>query len=696
MIGRGRKPILRRSLPLGAALLGATVPVVAAPAMTAPQLDTHRIARDRFGNDAPWYEDRIPFFESADPKLDAVYYYRWSLFRAHQRDLGADGYISTEFLDDVGWQLEPYASLNDATGFHIGEGRWLRDRRFADDYIDFMYRRGNDRHFTDYMADSVYGRFLVDGDKAGATRHLTAMRRLYAAWNDHFDTSKGLYWVEPLLDATEYTISSIDASGGKDGFRGGDSFRPSINAYMYANARAIARLSSMVGDEKGARDFSERAEAIKLRVQRDLWSPALGHFIDRYKVDNAFVKYWAPIRGRELVGYLPWTFDLADDDAKFAGAWTHLLAQDGLGGPAGMRTVEPRYEHYMRQYRYEGTAPECQWNGPIWPFQTTQVLTGIANLLDHYRQSVVTRGDYMRLLRQYAALHYQGDRLDLEEDYHPDTGRPIVGLARSHHYFHSGFADLILTGLVGIRPRADDMLEVNPLLPGAADPQGLAWFRMQDVPYHGHSVAVTWDVDGRHYRGTPGLTIEIDGRRVAHSPTLSRLVVPIARAAVPPLDRPIDRPIDRAVQLVRGAFPKGSASSATDAENVHDAIDGRVWFFPELANGWSSAKSPAASSRKGSPQPTAPQWYAVDFGKPVSVARAELAFFADGKEFAAPRSLRIQIWDGSRWKSLGAPATPVANGITTVGWTPVSARKIRVSVPQAPAKRTRLVEFKIF
>ena len=692
MFGRVMRPILRLSLLLGTFLLGAAVPVVAAPAVTAPSLDTHRIARDRFGNDAPWYENRIPFFESADPRLDAVYYYRWSLFRAHQRDLGADGYISTEFLDDVGWQLEPYASLNDATGFHLGEGRWLRDRRFADDYIDFMYRRGNDRHFTDYMADSVYGRFLVDGDKAGATRHLTAMRRLYAAWNDHFDTSKGLYWVEPLLDATEYTISSIDASGGKDGFRGGDSFRPSINAYMYANARAIARLSTLTGDTAGAAEYDARAAAIKARVQASLWSEPLGHFIDRYKVDNAFVKYWAPIRGRELVGYLPWTFDLADDDAKFAAAWTHLLARDGLGGPAGMRTVEPSYEHYMRQYRYEGTAPECQWNGPIWPFQTTQVLIGIANLLDHYHQSTVTRGDYMRLLRQYAALHYQGDRLDLEEDYHPDTGRPIVGLARSHHYFHSGFADLILTGLVGIRPRADDMLEVNPLLPGAADPQGLAWFRMQDVPYHGHSVAVTWDVDGRHYGGTPGLTIEIDGRRVAHSPTLSRLVVPVARAAVPQLDRPIDRPIDRTVQLVRGAFPKGSASSSTDAENVHDAIDGRVWFFPELANGWSSAKVPAASSSK----PPTPQWYAVDFGKPVKVSRAELAFFADGKDFAAPRSLRIQIWDGTRWTPLGAPATPVANGVTAVGWTPVSTSKIRVSFPQAPAKRTRLVEFKVF
>jgi hypothetical protein len=77
MFGLVIRPILRLSLLPGALLLGAAVPV-AASAVTAPSLDTHRIARDRFGNDAPWYENRIPFFESADPRIDAVYYYRWS------------------------------------------------------------------------------------------------------------------------------------------------------------------------------------------------------------------------------------------------------------------------------------------------------------------------------------------------------------------------------------------------------------------------------------------------------------------------------------------------------------------------------------------------------------------------------------------------------------------------------------------
>lgn len=657
-------------------------PLAGAARRPAPAaLDANRILARHFGNDAPWYRDNIPLFESADPTIDAVYYYRWALFRAHQRDLGADGYISTEFLDDVGWQLEPYASLNDATGFHIAEGRWLRDRRYSDDYIDFMYRRGNDRHFTDYMAESVYGRFLVDGDRSAATRHLAAMQRLYRDWDDHFDTAKGLYWIEPLLDATEYTISSIDASGGKDGFRGGDAFRPSINAYMFANARAISRLAALGGEAGVARTFAARATTLKARVQDALWSPALGHFIDRYKVDNEFVKYWQPIRGRELVGYLPWTFDLADDDTRFAGAWRHALDPAALGGPAGLRTVEPSYQYYMRQYRYEGTAPECQWNGPIWPFQTTQVLTGMANLLDHYHQSVVTRSDYMRLLRQYAAMHFQGGRLDLEEDYHPDTGRPIVGLARSHHYFHSGFNDLVLTGLVGIRPRADDVLEVNPLLPGAGDKQALAWFRIQNVPYHGHDVTVTWDADGRHYGGAAGLSITIDGVAVARRTTIGRLEVPLARRALPD----IARPIDHAVQLVRGAFPKGSASSGSDPEKIHDAIDGRVWFFPEMPNGWDSA----ASSR--------PQWFTVDLGKPTRLSRAELAFFADGKDFAAPEAYRLQMWTPAGWRDVRRNSGPaLANGITAVRWHEITTDKIRLIVRQPKGKRTRLIEVKLF
>lgn len=656
-------------------------PPVAVAAHAAAKLDIAAIAKARFGNDAAWYQQRIPFFESADPKIDAVYYYRWGLFRAHQRDLGAQGYITTEFADDVGWQREPFASLNDASGFHIAEGRWLNDRRFTDDYVNFMYEGGNDRHFTDYMADSVWGRYLVDGDRQALLAHLKTMRHIYRLWDEKFDFSKGLYFVEPLLDATEYTVSSIDASGGKDGFRGGDSFRPSINSYMFANARALSKMAEMAGDTAMAKEYAERAEALRAHVLQDLWNPSLGHFVDRYQVNDEFAKYWDPIRNRELVGYLPWMFDLVPDDAKYASAWSHLLDPNGLAGKAGMRTVEKGYEYYMRQYRYLGDARECQWNGPIWPYQTTQVLTAMANLLDHYDdRGPVTRSDYMRMLRQYTQLHYQGGRLDLEEDYDPETGKPIVGLDRSHHYFHSGYLDLIMTGLVGIRPRADDVLDVNPLLPAATDAQALGWFHIERVPYHGHEVSVTWDADGKRY-GHKGLTVSVDGTELAHRDDLGRIEVPLARKA----NAPIARETDLAVQLVRGNYPMASASSGTEAENLHDAIDGRAWFYPELPNGWDSAAGKAD------------QWYAVDFGKPVTLGSTELAFFADGAKFAAPRKVRVEAWTNGKWQQVAAPAAkPLANGVTRLSWSPITAERLRVTMSPANGKAIRLAELKAF
>ncbi|WP_244501464.1 MGH1-like glycoside hydrolase domain-containing protein [Sphingomonas gellani] len=643
------------------------------------------MARQRFGNDAAWYRDRIPFFRSSDPTLDDVYYYRWQIVRAHQRDLGGKGYITTEFANDVSWQREPEASLNDATGFHVAELRWLRDRRFADDYLDYMLSGGNDRHFSDYIAASVWGRYLVDGDAAAATRHLAEMRRLYDAWYDHLDWSKGLYWISPLLDATEYTIASIDASGGKDGFFGGEAFRPTVNSYMFAQARALSQLAALTSDDATAKDYAARAEAIKTRVQQDLWNPALGHFTDRYKVNNQFVTYWQPIRGRELAGYAPWAFDLPDDTPAFGAAWSHVMAPTGFRGPAGLRTVEPGYQYYMRQYRYEGTQPECQWNGPVWPFQTTQVLEGMINLLDHYHQTSVTRADFMQLLRQYARLHYQDGRLDLEEDYHPDTGRPIVGLARSHHYFHSGFDNLVLTGVVGIRPRADEVLEVNPLLPSRGDPQALSWFRAEQIPYHGHLVAVTWDADGRHFRQGAGLRVEVDGREVANTPGLSRIVVALSRAE----NAPVARPINRAMQLDRSGFPKLSASSGAQPEALHAAVDGRLWFFRELENGWS-------------PEGAGDQWFELNFGQPVMLSRAELAFLADGKRFDVPDTVRLQRWHETGWQAgewldVDAPGVPIVpNGVTNLTWAPVTASRYRLNLHVPAGRQIRLVELKMF
>ena len=54
---------------------------------------------------------------------------------------------------------------------------------------------------------------------------------------------------------------------------------------------------------------------------------------------------------------------------------------------------------------------------------------------------------------------------------------------RGKDYNHSSFCDLIISGLVGLRPQADDIVEVNPPVPdGTWD-----WFCLDNVTYHGRS-----------------------------------------------------------------------------------------------------------------------------------------------------------------------------------------------------------------
>jgi hypothetical protein len=71
---------------------------------------------------------------------------------------------------------------------------------------------------------------------------------------------------------------------------------------------------------------------------------------------------------------------------------------------------------------------------------------------------------------------------------------------------------------VGLRPRADSVVEVNPLVPADA----WEWFGLDGVPYHGHQLSILWDKNGTHFRKGTGLRIFSDGKEIAHSATLAR------------------------------------------------------------------------------------------------------------------------------------------------------------------------------
>jgi hypothetical protein len=238
---------------------------------------------------------------------------------------------------------------------------------------------------------------------------------------------------------------------------------------------------------------------------------------------------------RELIGYVPWYFGLPDP--PFAMAWKQLLDPEGFHAAFGPTTAEQRHPDFRVAYK----GHECLWNGPSWPYATSQALTGLASLLQSPGNAALGRRAYFEVLGNYTRSHCR-QREDqrivpwIDENLNPYTGDWISrtrlktwengtwsagkgGRERGKDYNHSTYCDLVITGLVGLRPRADEVIEVNPLLPeGAWD-----YFCLDRVPYHGRLLTIAWDRWGERYGRGPGLRVYAEGEELGRRPDLGRL-----------------------------------------------------------------------------------------------------------------------------------------------------------------------------
>ena len=465
-----------------------------------------------------WMRQNIPFFTCPDAATEQIYYYRWWTYRKAISATPA-GHIVTEFVKPVPHAGE-YNALSCALGHHIAEGRWLRDRTYIDEDIHYWLRGGvrgglakNLHQFSGWVAWGVLDRFHVTGDAPAAAAYLDPLVADYRQWEEERLTASGLFWQRDVSDGMEES-----ASGG----RKVRNIRPSINSYMYGNAVAIAKIAELAGQRALAAEYRDKAAQLKSLVQQKLWNPA-ARFFETLDEKGQFV----PVR--ENIGFTPWYFGLPDPDKGYDAAWKQLMDPAGFAAPYGPTTVDRRSPLF--KLVYEGD--DCQWNGPAWPFSTTITLRAMANVLNEYRQTSVGVADYFRAFAIYTGSQHL--KLDdgrvipwIDENQNPDTGEWIARAmkirkgtfyGRGDHYNHSGYCDLVIAGLAGLRPRPDQTIEVNPLVPeGSWD-----WFCLDGVPYHGKSVSIVGDRTGRKFRRGRGLSVFADGKEIARRDTLGRV-----------------------------------------------------------------------------------------------------------------------------------------------------------------------------
>ena len=643
--------------------------------------------------DWDWYKANVPSFECPDADIQTTYYYRWELLTKHLTYGSPNsGYSFTEFIDRPFWS-GAYGAISCPAGHQLYEARWLRDPQYARDYARYWFRTpgAQPRNYSTWLADSVWAVHRVHPDDAFVKDLLPGLKKNYEGWEGrHFVPEVGLFWQTGHDDGMEFNINSRQT---KDILRGAPGYRPTINAYMWADALAIARAADLAGDKATGDAYRAKAAGIKETLQKKLWDPKRQFFFpmsrreeeaDGFKVKALTLthqtgRYAGSRYGRELIGYVPWQFSLPDAGKGYEAAWKKLTDGDGFAAPFGPTTVERNDPMFLLKKTC------CWWSGQSWPYATSQTLKAMANLLQGYEQDVVTKADYLKSLRTFARTHRKNGKPYLAEACHPETGSFEGHDAYNHseHYFHSSFNDLVITGLVGLVPRDDDVLEVKPLAPA-----GWAYFALDGVPYRGHVVSIVWDRDGTRYRRGKGLRLFADGKEVAVSEKLAPLSAKLP-AAPKPSRHAAAAPVNFAVNNDGTYYPRVVASFSNPKTPPSKLVDGNYWYHRDPPNRWTCEGSPNASDS-----------VAVEFGTKRRVNAVKLYFLDDGEGVVPPSGFDLEYRDGKGWvpipgqtRTAGKPAGRRAN---VIRFPALGVEAVRAVLHHAAGGTSGMTEFEVW
>jgi hypothetical protein len=486
------------------------------------------------GNDqtAAWMERNVPLFERSEKDIEETYHFRWWTYRKHVRNTPV-GFVVTEFLPKVDWSVA-YNTINCPVGHHLYEGLWIRDPKIINDYSRFHFGKGGDpggvsKQYSQWIADGIHASYLVHADKPFITGLLDPLVKNHEAWKQA-GPSGGPWQAGRLLDNGLYW--QIDSWEGQEVSIGGTGIRPPMNSYRYGDAMAIARIADLAGNKDLADHYRDEARRLRDDFQTRLWDDEAKFFkVMRHALapmnqyENPAAEDCAPgnlVNVREIFGYVPWYFNMPEDGRGYEEAWRQLTDPNGFLGSYGPSVAERRHPKFFIN------PAGCMWRGASWPFATSQTLTAMANVINNYRQEVVGKKEYFDLLKAYTRSHRH--TLDdgksvpwIDESLNPDTERWIMAgsfpMSRGRDYNHSTYCDLVVTGLVGLRPRADDLVEVNPLVPEGH----MEYFCLDNVRYHGCDLTILWDKTGKRYGRGSGLRVLADGVEIAGSKNLAHV-----------------------------------------------------------------------------------------------------------------------------------------------------------------------------
>lgn len=469
-----------------------------------------------------WFVDHVPYFDAADMGFKKMWYYRWWLVRFNMTEADTSDLKGYRFYEG---KLGFDNPITFAVPAQIKDLTYLRDKKFAQSQILNAYRNlapsgaivdppGSPywgETYSHWTAAAILELHHVHPLSPETLRTLLPeMARDVRAWVTTFDPDGDGLPQSGRPRITGYDLDILSYwyfNGTRLDFHNPppDLERVDFASFVYANARALSALARIGGNPPIEREFAAVAERLRSAAIDGLWDDETEFFYPRRANDNAR----APIR--ELHGFFPFLTQMAPNQPRYLAALR--------------RFVDPQ-EFWARfppvitsQHHYRG------WNWEmdgltrnIAPHPISMGARTLLQVLKHYDQNIVTPGHFMELMERYNELVYPGvnpfDRYwrpnahEYYSKWEPYQSSPRPKPSEIWHDFHSMFTSLVVEGVVGLTPRSDEQIEIDPL--------ALAWphFLIDRLRYRDHDLTIVWDEpDGNvRYDGLPeGFSLYLDG-----------------------------------------------------------------------------------------------------------------------------------------------------------------------------------------
>jgi hypothetical protein len=304
----------------------------------------------------------------------------------------------------------------------------------------------------------------------------------------------------------------------------------------------------------------------------------------------------------------------------------------------------------------------------------------MANVLQFYKQDVISKKDYLTVLHTFAISQRKDGKPYIAEALNPDDGswRGHDMRNRSEHYFHSSFNDQIITGLIGLQPASDISFVIDSLAPESWD-----YFAMDSIPYKGHMISVIWDRKGDRYAAGKGFHVFIDGKKVKTSKVPTKLRISLPSLKEVPMDKDIR--LNYAVNNDGDYYPRYKASFTAKRTSLSKIYDGEYVYDRQPANRWTTHGSNQKSD-----------WLVCDLGEARILDTLKLYIIDDGQGVLAPLSFTCEYWKDEKWIALPnqtrKPKQAAGKRANMVTFPAMKMRKIRFIFKNAQGAGSGLTE----